>query len=172
MNALLPQLETLKLSHFELKNGKVRFENVTTFDTGNADYTSPANLHFPRLQTLRTSGASERFNEYLAFLNEHNHLSHLHLTGYKMDDSQFQQLTAKLNDLVELTLDHESNFYEIQKLGSYAAVEFLESHHKVKRFNVINFSNNWKCELQERFKHGWSVNIIANGLSFERNSKL
>lgn len=153
-------------------HGEVQFENVTTFDTGNADYTSPANLNFPRLQTLCTGGASERFEEYLAFLNKHNHLIHLYLMGYKMDDSQFKQLTANMKDLVKLTLEHENNFYEIQKLSINAVLEFLRSHDKVKQLNVINFSDNWKSELQERLKRRWSTTITDNGLFFKRNNEL
>lgn len=169
MNTLLPQLETLKLERFSLHNGRIQFENVNTFDAGSGSLTSPANLHFPRLQRFRTGDVSKRFAEYLIFLNQHKRLSQLHFDGLYMDDSQFQRLTENLNDLTEVTLEYESHPHGIQQLSRNAIAAFLRSHDKVKRLNVINFPAEWKDELQEQLKHVWNTKTIDNDrLSFER----
>lgn len=170
----LPQLETLTLSTFELQNGDIQFENVITFAIGlRAGYfTSPKNLHFPRLQTLHMQYKQKRFVEWLDFLREHNHLRQLFLETYEMNDSHFQQLTANLSNLVKMTIIHEKNRHQYQALTTNAIAEFLRSHDKLQQLNVlINYPRNSKDELQEQLKHEWNTKISDQGLSFERRTK-
>lgn len=170
VKTLFPQMKRLELSDFEQDNdhGYIQFENVTTLVIRDGSHTSPANVHFPHLQVLRAELAWKRPAEYIAFLNEHSHLSELHLTGLYMDDLQFQQLTENLKDLVELTLEYERHPFGRQKLGPTAIVEFLRSHDKVKQLNAINFANRSIDELQNQLKHEWNIKINENDVCFER----
>lgn len=168
VSTLLPQLGTLLISKFTLENASIQFENVIAFDTGYGSLTSPANLHFPRLRALVTAGTNERFDEYLAFVNEHNHLTHLHLKQFKLGGLHFQQLTANLNDLVEVTLEYDIGAVRTQLIESNAVVEFLRSHPTVSKLIIISHSKLWKDELQAQLEYNWTSEIIQNGLSFER----
>ena len=84
-----------------------------------------------------------------------------------MDDQQFQQLTANLTNLVELTLYGCSD--DVENLNANAIVKFLRSHYKVKQLNVIGFSEQHQVELEEQMKVEWHTEINGNRLYFERN---
>lgn len=169
VNDFLPQLETLKISQFELLNGSIQFPNVTKFVT-HGYYTTPANLHFPRLQTLHADFSSRHFDDYVQFFNEHNHLTRLHFEVFEMKifDSQFQQLTTNLTDLKELTLQRLAGLSQEHNLNSSSIVEFLKSHVKVHQLNIINFPKHREAELQEQLDGEWDAKIINHGLSFQR----
>lgn len=169
LNTFLPQLETLTLAHFQLSNGNIRFENVTTFAIKLGDG-SPANLHFPRLEKLYIDYKSERIEDWMQFLNEHNHLKNLHLEFRIMSDLDFQQLTANLTDLVEVTIEDVRKDVYRRTLGTTAIMEFLKNHEKVKRFNVINLYDNERDELQGQLISGWDVKMVDRRLSFVRKT--
>lgn len=164
LNELLPQLEELTLSDFTPSNGCVRFENVTTFST-TLGYSSPHSLHFPQLQTFYIQFIQERFAEYLSFVNEHNHLNHLNVEHWDLNDSQFQQLTANLPNLMEITLEQKT---QSKVLSTKVIVEFLETHNHVMQLNVINLPEVYEIELNEQLKHEWIIKTIDRGLSFKR----
>lgn len=168
VNDFLPQLKTLKLSGFKLSNGSIQFSNVTTFIIDYGHYTTPANLHFPQLQTFHFEYDKCQFDDYLDFFNEHNHLSQLHLTMFKLDDSHFQQLTANLTHLIELTLEYGKNSHQYRTLSSNIVVEFVKSHDKVNQLNVINFTKYCEAELQEQLNGEWNTRINGDGLTFQR----
>lgn len=168
MNTLLPQLELLDILGLNLQNGSIKFDNVTTFRFGYFYDSSLVNLRFPRLKNLCASVASKRFEELLVFLNNHKHLSHLHLTVYELDDLQFKQLTANLKDLVKVTLEYEFNAFGIQKFRTNAVVEFLRRQANVWQLKVTYFPKSWITDLQEQLKHEWNIRSIDNGVSFER----
>lgn len=168
INILLPQLETLELSRCRVRSGSIQFENVTTLRLGDAAFVSPENLHFPQLKSLIIDYNYLYFDEYQSFLNEHRHLNRLHMKGYFKDGPQFQQLTANLRDLLEVTLEYPCYVDFFRDLNSNTIVEFLRSHDHVNQLNVIDFSIEWKTKLQEELQHEWSSRIIENGLSFER----
>ena len=169
MNAQLPQLEILTLARFTLQHESIRFENVTTFRTGSFG-SSPKNLLFPRLEKLAIDMKnynSQKFHEFLTFLNEHNHLSHLYLYVYKVDDfTEFQKLTANLTNLVEITLMNDQR--ETDSVSSEIIVDFLRSHDKMQKLNCVNFSKDRQGELRKRLKNEWNTKTIDNGLSFVR----
>lgn len=173
LNTLLPQLETLILKYLEQTGESVRFENVTTFEIRSTYASSPPGLNFPRLENLKISGTRVRFGEYLAFFNEHKHLSHLHMELIELNHSDLHLLTANLTDLMELTFECAADTDTIIKLNSNAIVEFLKKHEKVTKINFINFSENWKSELEPQLKDGWNTITIElssskSCLSFER----
>lgn len=170
VNDFLSQLDTLTLSRFELTNGNIQFENVTTFIIGFGYFTTPANLRFPRLETLHADYSSRYFDDYLQFFNEHNHLRHLHLKIYEteMNDSQFEQLTANLTDLVEMKLEYANKNDQNQALSTEIVMKFLRSHDKVNQLNFMNFPKHSEAKLQERLKEGWDTRINSHGLSFQR----
>lgn len=95
-------------------------------------------------------------------------MSHLHLKGYYAYDSELQQLTANLQNLVKVTLQYQSNLLNTLKLSAKGVVEFLDSHRNVKQLNVIEYPDQWMADLQEQLEHEWKIKIIDNGLSFER----
>lgn len=174
-NTLLPQLETLKLRNSDQKGKAVRFDNVTTLEMTSHSFNSPPYLHFPRVQSVRIEGNSVHFSRYLEFFNTHYKLSHLHMKLEFLDDSEFQQLTANLKDLVELTL--ECPYYRdgIETLNPNAIVDFVGERDKLMKINVINFANRWNNELEQQLGHEWSTRMFEMGTkrkctSFERKS--
>lgn len=166
VNTLLPQLESLQLPRSKLQSEIIQFENVTTFDIRMNG--SPAHLRFPRLQTFYVQYLDSLQNDYVSFLNEHTFLRHLHLASVEIRDSEFQQLTANLADLVEVTIKRQSEDYEYVSFDAIA--EFLRSHDKVKCLTAIGFSADWEDNLQEQLKHDWNTKIVDSGLSLERKS--
>lgn len=169
----LPQLEALTLRDFHPLSTSIQFENVTTFTIGyeRNTQTSPTNLNFPRLQTVHMEYSSHVHEEYINFLNEHNNLSRLHveMNEFEMQDRQFQQLTANLRNLVEVTLQQKD---EKETLSSAIITEFLRSHENVNRFNLINFSKRCQEELQGQLSSEWSVKIVDSGLHIKRENRL
>lgn len=164
VSTLLPQLETLTLSNYIVENrSNVELKKVTTFFLKYR--TSPDNLHFPQLKTLHIECSSDHYAQYHKFLNEHNHLSHLHLSNYDTDES-LQQLTANLSNLEELTV--EPRTFLMKPMKSKVIVEFLRSHEIVIQLNVINFPSNWDVELEEQLKQGWNIRINGNAIHFKR----
>ena len=60
-------------------------------------------------------------------------------------------------------------------IGVYAfrtdpTVEFLRTHHTVKKLNIINYPEDRQIELKEQLNQEWNTRIIDGGLSFERKS--
>lgn len=171
-NAHLPQLDTLKLSDFKLSNGSVRFENVTTFVT-NLQHGSLENLHFPRLQTLRIHYRSSRFVDYLKFLNEHNHLKHLHLKYHTLSEAEFHRLTDNLIHLTKVTLEIGFDGLAKQVFSSKVIVNFLKTHDKMTQLNVIKYPAEWNvAQLQEQLKPEWDTEISERELVFERKENI
>lgn len=167
----LPQLETLTLFNFDLKNERIQFENVTTFSIGSGFgfYTTPINIHIPRLQNFCAEYNACQYDDYLEFLNEHKHLRRLHLDIHDLNDSQLQELTANLTNLVEMKLERKRQC-ETDNISSNSILSFLETHDKVNQFNVINFPEHRENELQEQLASGWKTKIIERGFSFERQN--
>lgn len=173
LNNLLPQLETLALNNFELDNTKIRFENVSTLSI---DYhyfgeTSPdANLEFPQLQTLHIDNyRTEHFVKHHTFMKKLNNLKQLHLTYWKMPDSEFQQLTQNLTNLVDLTL----KCFEYKGRGilsANAVAEFAKNHDKLQQLNVINLFKDQELQvLRDQLDSDWQSKINGHELSFKRN---
>lgn len=165
VNTHLPQLETLLYASQSSQDVAIQFENVTTFKLGY--YTSPVNLHFPRLQTLCIGYHSKKMIEYGAFLNEHNHLTHLHLVYGTIEYTDFQRLIENQSDLVEITLDQNQKSIA---MSTAIIVEFLRSHANVQQFNVINFHENQKVQLQEQLKSQWYIKINGEDIYFKRKT--
>lgn len=171
VNSFLPNLKTLKLTKFELQNGNIQFDNVTELRVG--FYSSTANLHFPNLKFIDIQYHPKRFVEWLEFLREHTKLRRLSLELYEMNDSQFQQFTANLNDVVEMTIIQVKHdvLHQFEGLSTNAIVEFLRTHEKVRHLKIQNnCSKQYKAEL-ERLKHEWHIKITDRSLSFVRKTK-
>lgn len=169
VNELLPQLETLTISTLKLSDGSIRFENVITFAI-NHDFGSPINLYFPRLQNLYIEYTSKRFENWINFLNEHNHLNHLHLRHWDLIDSQFQQLIANLTHLVELTLEFKRVAHPSQALSINVIVEFLSNHDNVQKLNVVDFYKQDEIKLKKQLINEWKVEGFRGKLSFARKT--
>lgn len=175
INTFLPLLESLTIDHVNgldsVIYGDYRFENITTFAIGNA-YTSPENLHFPRLQTLRFHFIEIFLDKWLQFMNEHNHVSKLHLEYQHITDLQFQQLTANLY-LVELTLYFDDKQPDPNVLTTNAIVAFLECNKQLQKLNIFNFLEYHQETLQEILTDEWDAKILVckkydHGVSFQR----
>lgn len=167
----LLKLETLKLFDFRWNYEEIRFENVTTFSIDHKPSeefnTSPANISFPRLQTLHIARNKRRFNDYCRFVTAHSHLSRLHMGIHEMQYLEFKRLTEKLENLAELTIDGK---YVPEPLTPNTIVRWLQSHKNVMKFNVIGFPAQILNEFKEQLKNKWNTNIIYGGLSFVRIS--
>lgn len=167
----LPNLETLELSEFECRcNLSIQFENVTTFIYGFGIL--PSCLHFPRLKSLRFEYVHHQptFN-YLPFLNGHRHLKHVHMKGNVFGNTAFQQLTANLTDLVEISVLNTGVSYPPPHTECFVIEEFAKSHDKVMKITLIGFAKHCEVEFQEQLKNEWNIRTVSfdrSGLSFER----
>ena len=130
-------------------------------------FTTPVNLHFPQLQTLHIVYGAYQIDKYLDFLNEHNHLRHLHLTISEMSDTKFLFLTANLTNLVEMTVEYGFDMIQGQALSSNVIVEFLRIHDKLNQLNLINFPPHCEFELEAQLKGEWDLRLTDAGLSFK-----
>lgn len=169
VNTQLSHLDALGLSQFDMRAGHLQFENVTKLSI-HSEKGSPENLHFPRLQTLYANVAIDHFDEWQHFLNEHSHLTRVHLKYFNLNNAQFQQLTANLGNVEEFTLDHRTDRPETQKVKSTAIAAFLRSHAKVQRINVINFPDYTYRALKHQLDRAWDSTIIKHGVSFKRRA--
>lgn len=167
LSIFLPQLKSLKLTRFQLSNGSIQFGNVTTLIINAGFFTTPANLHFPQIQSVHIDYSSHHFADYHKFFNGHNQLSQLHLTIYKLDDS-FQQLTANLTNLVKVIIKLELNGYVDHNLKSSIFVDFLRCHEKVKQFIVVGLPLHCGTELQKQLKEEWDARINSDEINFQR----
>jgi len=168
MSVLLPKLEHLTLSRYDLKNVSIEFKNVTTFVVNNGYNRSPENFHFPRLQTLHIdTDWYPLFYKWVNFLNEHKQLSQLQLRHFGLDDLQFKHLTSNLTNLVEITLwaKYSETLYV---LSTDCIVEFVKSHEQLKILNIFDYPKQCERELQYQLKLEWNMQIVDRGLSFER----
>lgn len=172
VNAILPRLEVLecKLQSYSISRS-IRFANVTTLIMLDRDEITPRNLYFPSLQILRVTRLPKWMRGYIDFINQHRHLRQLYLGADQMHDTQFQQLTENLNDLVELTIgfDKPLKAHESQELQTNIVADFLRDHDQMLRFNVINSAHNWNLELKNRLINEWNTKIDDNSISCERN---
>lgn len=168
VNSIWPQLETLKLSHFKLSEGNIRFENVNKFIIEDGEHTSPKNLHFPRLNTLQIHYNCHSLDKFITFLNEHNYVSHFHLKQWGIGDSKFQELIANLTNLKELTLEHDVHGYRL--LTAAGIAELLKSHPQVTRLNIINFPKKFNDQLQQQLNDDWDSTNTDAVRSFERKA--
>lgn len=160
VETLFPHVEKFSAKGFSLENGSIRMESVTTFIPGYS--VSLASFHFPNLHTLHFDFEEHgNFAGYLTFLDEHRHLSHLHFIGNMPNESQFEELTANLKDLVEVTFEFQF------PLSNDCIAKFLSSHEKVKLFKITRCDDQQLQQLLE--PSGWNMTIINYGLSFERN---
>lgn len=167
VNTILQQLESLTLKSFRMTEGSIRFENVTTF--GMEDWkSSPQGLYFPRIQTLHIVYNGSYFNEWHQFVNEHNRLIQLHLAHKEMTDSQFQQLTANLRNLVEISLCFEGESIGNEVLSANMIAEFVRNHKKLQKIDIINYLGFDEATLQDQLNEKWNIDSIHGGLSFTR----
>lgn len=170
VNKFVPRLEILELSDFKPKaEGNIRFRNVNSLTLRDGSTTSPANLHFPRLQNLHIFNLKRNayINDYITFLNAHSHLRQLYLEFNEPHDLVFQRLTANLTDLAEMTI---GNVHEPQELQTNLVVDFLRGHDQMMRFNAINFGDNWNLELQNRLMNEWDITFGERSISCERKT--
>lgn len=171
VNTQLPQLVALELSGFRPVNGNIRFENVNKFviGSGSGYKTSTDTLYFPRLQTFHIDNSSLLQAKHQTFLNKHRHLSHLSLTTNDLNGFQFQEITAILTNLLEITLER-AEIIGVYAFRTDVTVEFLRTHHKVKKLNIINYPKDRQIELQKQLNREWNSRFIDGSLSFERKS--
>lgn len=150
-NSLLPQLETLIFSTIEPVDENLEFEKVTTLEFVG----SPLNLHFPKLQKLHFTFDNRFLADLGSFLDEHNHVTHLHMAFNSaiLEDSHFQRLTANLSALIEFTLQNKYNNYH--RVSSAAIVKFLKCNTNVRKLSFINCSDEEKIQLEDQLKNGW-----------------
>lgn len=165
LNAFLPNLETLTCEKLNVQ-GPIRFENVRKFEHQDS-HSSPRNLLFPKLQELQVNFRTERLVDWVDFLKIHNKLNKLSLKSFNMKQQDFQQLTANLSDLVDVSISSWSS----TGIDIDTIVEFLENQTKLERLHLDLLLDADKDLLQKRIDDEWTITRTTFGLLFERKNK-
>lgn len=109
-NQFLPSLKSVTLRAFDGGNKIIRMENVKHFVM---DTTVPRSVHMlsmPQLQSLEIN-YSWKPHEWIEFLNNHTHLTRLHLRQCSPDDNVYwREFVANLTNLVELRVGFIKQF--------------------------------------------------------------
>lgn len=162
VNSLLPLLKNVTLWKFQSIDREIRFENVSTLSVRSSS-SSPSNLHFPKLRNLHIRLHRKRIDEWRDFLNEHSHLTRLHLENFDLNDEDFELLLNEAPNIVELTVCPKG------AISTGTITKLLQREH-LMRFHLIfktPHTETIQTEL-ESVENEWNVKIVGEGFSFER----
>lgn len=172
LNFLLPNLETLALSHHFLRGAEIHFANVTSFSMVSV-LSPPNSLHFPRLETLEISSEPRQFDAWLAFLREHYFLTKLYLKYVDLNEEELKLFTAELNNLEEFSVWLRDGFFDTDDI-----IDFLASHEKLMTFELISDNVTHKHLIKKdlmQLEDKWHVKMVHGktffGFLFERKER-
>lgn len=170
VNSLLLNLESLTLWEFEFIDHDIYFENVTTFAVKSA-YSSPTNLHFPRLQSLFVKLDRDLFAEWLDFLKEHNHLTRLQLKEFDLNDDKFEQIVNEVPNLSQMSVWPKGGHIGNERISTDAIRKLLENHPNLMEFELFlkvphaeTIRTEFECVEME-----WNIENREQSLLFQRS---
>lgn len=155
ISELLPDLEDLFLSKFDIGNDSIRFENVQRFSLFRSNPNSIINLSFPRLEYLWFRYYStECFNLLTTFFRDHGHLIELYIGDFRAFNS-LTELTADLPNLTVLGLKSDFKRNTIVDIDEIA--RFVEQHQKLTKIELSFYKNLEINLLRNRFENEWNI---------------
>lgn len=163
LNAKLPNLHQLAIWDIDMTHGKIQFENVKKF-IAKSKLNSPRNIHFPKLQELHINFGACHLKEWISFMRNHNHLSHLQLMYWDFDDKKFEILTENLSNLVEMTVIR----FKGKFVGLHSILRFLQKHERLMKINLDACEQEVYEVIRERFEFKWEIRNFRKGLSLEQ----
>lgn len=186
VSLLLPNLCTLKLMNYVLREEEIRFVNVTKF-TVKSSNVSPENLHFPNLKHFYLElNEAAHLRVWFNFLQRHPHVTEFIIDHFSYSVDDFDQLMSNLPNLTDfsINLSREEVFTAniMSNIQSYQFKRSLEKN-RIRVFNLVTENSEDHharhesyCKLlQENFEmmknkmeDKWHIIDIPNGLSFER----
>lgn len=172
INRLLPNIENLTLSTFNIGQESVRFERVKHFVLDHNIIAPLAKLTFARLESFQMNYFQGDFNAWNNFVARHNNLSRLCVDSLNMDfRTHLVDILDALPYLSEMVLSKirrgPVNFETIsQIIGNNRNLTKFE-------FTTDLMAGHEFDDMKERFQNEWHVEFIrikgCKGLSLQRN---
>lgn len=156
LNQLLPQLESLTTSGFDVGTEVIHFENVR-----NAKYLdmldgSARQITFGKLESLQINYFNHQLDAWCEFFRRHRNLSRLHIyenqQGNYLSD-QLEQLTVDLTNLTKISLESATVISEDSVVG------LLRSHASLQQIQVTMryFNDSYKDNLGMKLMDDWEI---------------
>lgn len=162
---LLPNLKTLTLSLILDNIAEIHFENVTKFEAKES-LMEPQNFLFSNLEELLMMCTDLQCDRWVTFVEKHRGLKQIQVQSSTLTDEQFKNLT-NLTELEEVTI----LLTDYRFIGVEAISGFIESHDKLKRFELNSCRKIDKEALLVKFGMEWSIRDYDECLVFERNER-
>lgn len=165
INRLLPNLEVLICDEMKHLPIPVRFENVRRFEL-RGSYDSPEKMIFPKLREVSMNLRTERYDDWVTFLRNHDQVTKFHLTGIELPNSQFEGLTAVLPTIEDMTI----STLIMSEIDKGVLFRFFENHSQLLRFEIDHLSGENKETLRNKFDMEWTFSDTnqKSGILMER----
>lgn len=171
VNLYLPDLESLSLWSFDLRNYRIFFENVKKFELLSAIQGSPLKIAFRKLEELRMWYQPQFAQEWIGFFRMNPHLKRVYVEDYGENES-----TLDLEDLItQLSAIEDMSIFSTKSIHFETIVKFIETHRELKRFKYgsKDFDEHHTEYLKKEFHKNWTIstfNGYYGGLLFERKN--
>lgn len=160
--SLLPNLKMLALLARFDNIDEIHFENVTKFEATRS-LMAPENISFSNLDELWIKCDENQCDKWRVFVEKYRNLRRLHVRSSSISNDQFERLTnlPNLEDVSVFLLDEHL-------IGIETVVKFMESHGKLKSFQLNSCKEIDKEILYGKFQREWKIIDYEQCLSFER----
>lgn len=162
--SVMPHLNHLTFKWDTPITKEFRSESITKFTMVDNSHAIPENLNLPNIQELQMYLYNTHFDDWVAFMNEHQSLKRFYLNFDVLNEDQFPILTSILQNLEEM--------YVYSMHGRHIAVadiiEFINNHDKLMIFYLDVCNETDKKILKSAFSREWTINDNHDGLSFQR----
>lgn len=169
INKLLPNIENLTVSSFDIGHSTLRMENVKNFMLYETSPVSIDKLFLPQLESLKMYYTPIFSNSWMKFFKNHPDLRRLDLTeSFTMEIVPLVEFTAAFRDLHEMVL-RCTTYIDVETIG-----QFIESHDKMMKFqfSIRKFKTEDSQVLKRRFENEWLIRDFGDkswtGHTFER----
>lgn len=141
-----------------------RSESLTKFTMIDNINASPKNLMFPNLEEIEMYFYDSKFEDWMAFMNEHQYLKRLHFNFDVLKDDRFIILTSILQNLEEIHIDSLDG----REIAVDEIIQFINTHGKLRKIQLNTCSETDKKILQSAFSREWHITDYSEGISLER----
>lgn len=155
VNRLLPQLENLTTSGYDIGNELIHFENVKNAKFDMIDGLA-TQITFAKLENLQIKYLNHEFDDWRTFFSRHRNLRRLHIYENQQGNylsHQIEQLTTDLNNLTKVSLE-SADF-----ISDDAIVRFIQNHEKLQILKVTMryFKDSIRYNLIEKLQNEWEI---------------
>lgn len=172
VNKFLPNLESLSLGDFVVREDVLHFEHVKSLSVRANDVVPIDKLSLPSLKSAKIQFPIDHSPACKQFFRKHaRSLTKLHLKVSRISDADFGDILAELPYLTEMN-------FECNHINTNAMIRFIETHEQLTKFEfaIRQYEESDLNEIRNRFQNEWEMkdhNHMWCGLLLEkRNSTL